>query len=101
MIYRLWSTGVHATQLSRYREFAAERSLPMFANQQGFRGVAFLQSGHERLVLTGWESADDVKRLVDSESYRSTAQALFKLGVLPAARTSESSLRRSSSRRPS
>jgi heme-degrading monooxygenase HmoA len=82
MIYRLWSTGVHAAQLSRYREFAEQRSLPMFLQQPGFRGLAFLQSGHEHLVLSAWDGIDDVVRLGESDSYRRTAAALSALGVL-------------------
>ena len=82
MIYRLWTTGVHATQVSRYRDFAEHRSLPMFRQQQGFRGVAFLQSGQEHFVFTAWDSTEDVDRLSTSASYRSTVQALDALGVL-------------------
>jgi heme-degrading monooxygenase HmoA len=82
MIYRLWSTGVHADHVRRYRDFAQQRSLPMFRQQPGFRGVAFLQNGQEHLVLTCWSSMDDIHRLNNSESYLTTAQDLSASGVL-------------------
>ena len=82
MIYRLWTTGVDPAQLDRYREFARERSVPMFREQPGFRDVVFLQDGDEHWVLTVWDSMADVDALATSRSYVATAKALGATGIL-------------------
>jgi hypothetical protein len=45
LIVRIWRTGVDPDRALEYREFAQSRSLPMFRNQPGFRGVLFSAAG--------------------------------------------------------
>lgn len=88
MIYRLWTTKVDPARVGEYREFARDRSLPMFRVQKGFLEATFLEAGDdEHWVLTVWETAEDVRALAASPSYLATARALVDTGLLVGAQS--------------
>jgi heme-degrading monooxygenase HmoA len=82
VIVRIWRTEVQDGRLSEYREFARHRSLPMFRQQPGFRGVVLAAGPKEHVVITFWDTAADVARLDSSPSYHDTADALLASGIL-------------------
>jgi len=67
---------------SEYEQFAQERSLPMFQQQQGFLGVLFLGTQQDRAVLSIWQDMSRVEALAHSSTYQETSAQLAATGVL-------------------
>lgn len=82
MIIRTWTTGVDEARADEYERFAEQISTPMFAAQQGFRGVVFARSEGERIVSTWWEDAASIEALEASATYRETVAAILRTGFL-------------------
>jgi heme-degrading monooxygenase HmoA len=82
LIVRIWRTGVDPDRALEYREFAQSRSLPMFRNQPGFRGVLFSAAGAVRIVITLWDDAEAAAALDASETYAETVAAIVATGFL-------------------
>lgn len=82
MIVRIWRTAIDPARADEYREFARTRSLPMFRNQRGFRGVFFSAAGVARAVITVWDDAEAIAALETSETYVETVAAILASGFL-------------------
>lgn len=82
MIIRIWRTEIERAQMAKYEQFAQERSLPMFHQQQGFLGVLFLGMQKDRAVLTIWRDLPAVEALAHSSTYQETAAQLNATGLL-------------------
>ncbi|HEX2241045.1 MAG TPA: hypothetical protein VHJ82_07905 [Actinomycetota bacterium] len=82
MIVRIWTTGVDRMRVEEYRSFAAERSLPMFRDREGFLGVLFTEGDTYFAVLTFWKDRHSAEALESSPSYRATVQAITQTGFL-------------------
>jgi heme-degrading monooxygenase HmoA len=83
VIVRIWRTCIDPARADEYERFAAERSLPMFRAQEGYRGVLFTTAGDDtRAVVSFWEDAAALEALDRSESYRETVDALVATGLL-------------------
>ena len=90
MIVRIWRTRVDPARTGEYERFADERSLPMFRQQTGFRGVLFASGEKtERAVLSFWEDAAALEALGRSPTYRETVDALVASGILTGEQTVE------------
>ena len=76
MIARLWRTQVDVTRLAEYEQFAQEKSLPMFHQQQGFLGVVFFREHQHCLVLSLWRDRPAVEALAASATYQATVRQL-------------------------
>lgn len=82
MILRIWRTQVEPAEAAAYLEFARGKSLPMFREQRGFRGVFFTTNGADRAVVTLWDDVDAVDALAGSQTYAQTASAIEQAGFL-------------------
>jgi hypothetical protein len=83
MIIRIWTTGIVEGRESEYLQFAHVRSIPMFRQQPGCLGVLFGRAdGRVHGVFSFWRSSPDVDALATSLTYRATAEALARSGVL-------------------
>jgi heme-degrading monooxygenase HmoA len=82
VIARVWGARIDSRRAAEYDRFALERSLPTFRAHRGFRGCAFLGEGDDRLVLTLWDSLDDVSALEGSAQYRETVDAIMGAGFI-------------------
>jgi heme-degrading monooxygenase HmoA len=82
MIVRIWRTEIERARMSEYEQFAQERSLPMFHQQQGFLAVLFLGTQKDRAVLSLWKDLSCVEALAQSSTYQETAAQLNATGLL-------------------
>lgn len=82
VVARIWRTGLDGPRSAEYDEFARTRSLPMFRRHEGFRGVLFATSGHERVVITLWRDREAAAALERSSDYRATVRAIEATGFL-------------------
>ncbi len=82
MIIRIWRTEIERAHMAKYEQFAQERSLPMFRQQQGFLGVLFLGRQKDRAVLTVWRDLLAVEALAHSSTYQETSTELNATGWL-------------------
>jgi heme-degrading monooxygenase HmoA len=82
MIIRIWRTEIEHARMSEYDQFAQERSLPMFHQQQGFLAVLFLGTQKDRAVLSLWKDLSCVEALAQSSTYQETAAQLNATGWL-------------------
>lgn len=71
-----------STRVSEYEQFAQERSLPMFHQQQGFLGLFFLGTQKDRAVLSLWKDLSCVEALAQSSTYQETSAQLAATGLL-------------------
>jgi heme-degrading monooxygenase HmoA len=86
---RIWRTRVAPQRLADYETFAQERSLPMFRNQSGFRGVVFARRGDDHIVISFWQDPAAIEALARSPSYRQTVQEISATGFLVGESTTE------------
>jgi heme-degrading monooxygenase HmoA len=90
VIVRIWRTGIDPARAGEYERFAEERSLPMFRDQRGYKGVLFTTAPDGgRAVISFWQDQHAVDALDSSESYRETASALDATGILQGEQTVE------------
>lgn len=82
MIVRVWRTRIDESRADDYREFARDRSVPMFCSQPGFAGVLFGARDGERAVITIWADRTAAEALSNSESYQTTVAAIGASGLL-------------------
>ena len=82
MIARVWQARIDARRGAEYDAFARERSLPTFRAHKGFRGCAFLGDGPDRVVLTLWDSNEDIEALERSPLYQDTVAAIMRTGFI-------------------
>jgi heme-degrading monooxygenase HmoA len=65
-----------------YERFAAEESLPMFRQQDGFRGVFFGRQGPDCAVITLWRDLASADALEESTTYRDIVGRIGAAGFL-------------------
>jgi heme-degrading monooxygenase HmoA len=82
LIVRIWRTAVRDWRLDDYRDFAQRRSLPMFGQQSGCRGVVFASGAKDCAVISFWDDEDDVARLDSSPTYQEVAGSLLDADIL-------------------
>jgi heme-degrading monooxygenase HmoA len=89
MIARIWRTGLDESRAPEYDTFAAERSLPMFRRQPGFRAVFFVRTGTGRASITFWQDLAAAEALAKSPDYLETVDAILATGFLEPPQTVE------------
>jgi heme-degrading monooxygenase HmoA len=82
VIARVWQARIDRARGHEYDAFAHTRSLPAFRAHDGFRGCAFLGDGAVRVVLTLWDSLEDVSALERSALYQRTVADIMAGGFI-------------------
>jgi len=82
MIARIWRTELDESRAAEYEVFAAERSLPMFRRQPGFRAVFFVRTATGRATITLWRDLQAAEALAASADYLETVAAIQAAGFL-------------------
>ena len=67
---------------AEYDVFAAERSLPMFRRQDGFRAAFLVRTDAGRAVITLWRDLAAIDALGRSADYLETVDAILAAGLL-------------------
>ncbi len=82
MIARIWRTLVDEDRAEEYEIFARTVSLPMFCGQQGYVGVIMARHEGACVVMSFWESSDDINRLDASAAYKDTVSKILSMGFI-------------------
>jgi heme-degrading monooxygenase HmoA len=80
---------VDEARAGEYEIFARTVSLPMFRSQQGYVGVIMARQEKTCVVMSFWESNDDINRLDMSATYKDTVGQILSMGFLHGEQTTE------------